>query len=81
MRDVVSFCLDRDEFIHDQNNVQVDERLIKSFFAGQAVGANILGRGTGLAINNNVEVLNHGLDSSKHGNSYKFKAEETDPSE
>ena len=31
-------------------------------------------------LNNNVEVLNHGFDSSINGTAYKFNAEDTDPS-
>tara|TARA_B100001094_G_scaffold137679_1_gene133322 strand:- start:902 stop:2164 length:1263 start_codon:yes stop_codon:yes gene_type:complete len=54
----------------------VDERLIKSFFAGQAVGANILGRGTGLTINNNVEVLFNGPNLRTFNYTYKFTPRE-----
>ena len=35
----------------------LDRGIITSFFAGQAVNANILGRGTGRTINNNLEAL------------------------
>ena len=31
-------------------------------------------------LNNNIEVLNHGYDSSINGTAYKFNAEDTDPS-
>ena len=56
----------------------VDGRLIKSFFAGQAVGANILGRGTGLAINNNVEVLFNGPNLRTFNYNYRFTPREDD---
>ena len=32
------------------------------------------------SLNNNVEVLNHGYDSSINGSAFKFSAEDTDPS-
>ena len=35
----------------------INPALIKAYFAQQALGANIIGRSTGLTINNNVEVL------------------------
>ena len=54
----------------------VDERLIKTFFAGQAVGANILGRGTGLAINNNLEVLFNGPQLRTFNYNYRFTPRE-----
>ena len=54
----------------------VDENLIKSYFAGQAVGANIIGRGTGLAINNNVEVLFNGPNLRTFNYNYRFTPRE-----
>tara|TARA_B100000945_G_scaffold97301_1_gene76138 strand:- start:68 stop:1330 length:1263 start_codon:yes stop_codon:yes gene_type:complete len=54
----------------------VDQRLIKSFFAGQAVGANIIGRGNGLAINNNVEVLFNGPNLRTFNYNYRFTPRE-----
>ena len=54
----------------------VDGNLIKSFFAGQAVGANIIGRGTGLTINNNLEVLFNGPNLRSFSYNYRFTPRE-----
>ena len=50
--------------------------LIKSFFAGRAVGADLIGRGTGQAINNNVEVLFNGPELRSFNYRYRFTPRE-----
>jgi len=50
--------------------------LIKSFFAGKAIGANIIGRGTGQTINNNVEVLFNGPGLRTFNYNYRFTPRE-----
>jgi len=50
--------------------------LIKSFFAGRAVGADLIGRGTGQAINNNVEVLFNGPELRSFNYTYRFTPRE-----
>jgi len=54
----------------------INPNLIKSFFAGQAVGANIIGRGTGLTINNNLEVLFNGPQLRTFSYNYRFTPRE-----
>ena len=52
------------------------EAIIKSYFAGQAVGADLIGRATGQAINKNVEVLFNGPQLRTFGYSYRFTPRE-----
>ena len=52
------------------------EAIIKSYFAGQAVGANLIGRATGQTINKNVEVLFNGPNLRTFGYSYRFTPRE-----
>ena len=54
----------------------VGEDAIKAFFAGQAIGANILTRGTGLTINNNLEVLFNGPQLRTFTYNYRFTPRE-----
>jgi thymidylate synthase len=54
----------------------VGEDAIKAYFAGQAVGANILTRGTGLTINNNLEVLFNGPNLRSFSYNYRFTPRE-----
>ena len=54
----------------------LDPEIIKSYFAGQAIGANILTRGTGLTINNNLEVLFNGPVLRTFNYTYKFTPRE-----
>jgi len=54
----------------------VGEDAIKAYFAGQAVGANILTRGTGLTINNNLEVLFNGPQLRSFSYNYRFTPRE-----
>jgi len=54
----------------------VGEDAIKAFFAGQAIGANILTRGTGLTINNNLEVLFSGPQLRTFNYAYRFTPRE-----
>ena len=54
----------------------LDENLIKAYFAQQAVGANIIGRGTGLTINNNLEVLFNGPQLRTFSYNYRFTPRE-----
>ena len=54
----------------------VNEELIKAYFAQQAVGANIIGRATGQVINNNVEVLFNGPNLRTFNYNYKFTPRE-----
>ncbi len=46
--------------------------LIAGYFAGQAVGTNVIGRATGAVINNNLELLFHGPKLRTFRYSYKF---------
>ena len=50
--------------------------LIKAFFAQQAVGANLIGRSTGLSINNNLEVLFNGPQLRSFNYNYRFTPRE-----
>jgi len=50
--------------------------LIKAYFAGEAVGADLIGRGTGQAINNNVEVLFNGPELRSFNYTYRFTPRE-----
>ena len=50
--------------------------LIKAFFAQQALGANIIGRSTGLTINNNLEVLFNGPQLRTFNYNYRFTPRE-----
>ena len=52
------------------------EEIIKAYFAGEAVGANLIGRATGQAINKNVEVLFNGPQLRTFGYSYRFTPRE-----
>jgi len=54
----------------------INEDIIKTFFAGQAIGSNILTRGTGLTINNNLEVLFNGPVLRTFNYTYKFTPRE-----
>ena len=54
----------------------IDENLIKAYFAQQAIGANIIGRSTGLTINNNLEVLFNGPQLRTFSYSYRFTPRE-----
>ena len=54
----------------------LDENLIKAYFAQQAIGANIIGRSTGLAINNNLEVLFNGPQLRTFNYNYRFTPRE-----
>ena len=50
--------------------------VIKAYFGGKAIGANILGRATGQTINNNVEVLFNGPGLRTFNYNYKFTPRE-----
>ena len=54
----------------------LDANLIKAYFAQQAVGANIIGRSTGLTINNNLEVLFNGPQLRTFSYNYRFTPRE-----
>ena len=54
----------------------LSEDLIKAFFAQQALGANIIGRSTGLTINNNLEVLFNGPTLRSFNYNYRFTPRE-----
>jgi len=54
----------------------VDDTIIKQYFAGQAVGANLLGRTTGMTINNNVEVLFNSPNLRTFNYNYRFTPRE-----
>ena len=54
----------------------INEELIKSYFAGKAIGSNLIGRGTGQAINNNVEVLFNGPELRTFTYQYRFTPRE-----
>ena len=54
----------------------INPELIKSYFAQQAIGANIIGRATGQTINNNVEVLFNGPNLRTFNYNYKFTPRE-----
>ena len=54
----------------------LNEDLIKAFFAQQALGANIIGRSTGLTINNNLEVLFNGPQLRTFNYNYRFTPRE-----
>ena len=54
----------------------IDENLIKAYFAQQAIGANIIGRSTGLTINNNLEVLFNGPQLRTFNYNYRFTPRE-----
>ena len=45
---------------------------VKAYFAGQAVGANVLGRETGAVLNNNLELLFKGPTLRSFNYNYKF---------
>ncbi len=51
-------------------------QLIKAFFAQQALGANIIGRSTGLTINNNLEVLFNSPNLRSFNYNYRFTPRE-----
>lgn len=50
--------------------------VIKSYFAGKAIGANVFGRATGQTINNNVEVLFNGPGLRTFNYNYRFTPRE-----
>jgi len=50
--------------------------IIKAYFAGQAIGANIIGRSTGMTINNNLEVLFNGPQLRTFNYNYRFTPRE-----
>jgi hypothetical protein len=54
----------------------IGEDTIKAYFAGQAIGANIIGRSTGLSINNNLEVLFNGPNLRSFSYNYRFTPRE-----
>ena len=54
----------------------LDENLIKAYFAQQAIGANMIGRSTGLTINNNLEVLFNGPQLRTFNYNYRFTPRE-----
>ena len=54
----------------------VGEDVIKAYFAGQAIGANIIGRSTGMTINNNLEVLFNGPQLRTFNYNYRFTPRE-----
>jgi len=54
----------------------IDGNLIKAYFAQQAIGANIIGRSTGLTINNNLEVLFNGPQLRTFSYNYRFTPRE-----
>ena len=60
----------------NQASGDLNADLIKSFFAGRAVGADLIGRGTGQAINNNVEVLFNGPELRSFNYTYRFTPRE-----
>ena len=60
----------------NQAGGDLNRDLIKSFFAGRAVGADLIGRGTGQAINNNVEVLFNGPELRSFNYTYRFTPRE-----
>lgn len=55
--------------------------LIAGYFAGQAVGANVIGRATGAVINNNLELLFAGPKLRTFRYSYKFTPRSKDEAE
>ncbi len=55
--------------------------LIAGYFAGQAVGTNVIGRATGAVINNNLELLFHGPKLRTFRYSYKFTPRDRDEAE
>ncbi len=60
----------------DQAKGDINRDLIKSYFAGKAIGSNLIGRGTGQAINNNVEVLFNGPELRTFTYQYRFTPRE-----
>ena len=54
----------------------IGEDTIKAYFAGEAIGANIIGRSTGLSINNNLEVLFNGPNLRSFSYNYRFTPRE-----
>ena len=54
----------------------LDENLIKAYFAQQAIGENIIGRSTCLAINNKLEVLFNGPQLRTFNYNYRFTPRE-----
>lgn len=55
--------------------------LIAGYFAGQAVGTNVIGRATGAVINNNLELLFHGPKLRSFRYSYKFTPRDKEEAE
>jgi len=54
----------------------IDDNQIKAFFAGQAVGANIFTRGTGMVLNPNLELLFNGPNLRTFQYTYNFTPRE-----
>ena len=54
----------------------IDDNQIKAFFAGQAVGANIFTRGTGMVLNPNLELLFNGPNLRTFQYNYNFTPRE-----
>jgi len=50
--------------------------MIKAYFAKEAIGANIIGRSTGMTINNNLEVLFNGPQLRTFNYNYRFTPRE-----
>tara|TARA_B100001250_G_scaffold24458_1_gene20367 strand:+ start:29 stop:1303 length:1275 start_codon:yes stop_codon:yes gene_type:complete len=62
----------------NQAGQDLNTQLIKSYFAGKAVGANLLGRATGQTINNNLEVLFNGPKLRTFNYQYRFTPRESE---
>jgi len=62
----------------NQAGKDINTQLIKSYFAGRAVGANLLGRATGQTINNNLEVLFNGPKLRTFNYQYRFTPREAE---
>ena len=60
----------------DQAKGDINRDLIKTYFAQKAIGSNLIGRGTGQAINNNVEVLFNGPELRTFTYQYRFTPRE-----
>ena len=60
----------------DQAGGDINAHLIKSYFAGKAIGSNLIGRATGQTINNNVEVLFNGPELRTFTYQYRFTPRE-----
>lgn len=69
---IMSLGADLGQSIQTLANDPKMSQLIAGYFAGQAVGANLLGRATGAVINNNLELLFQGPKLRTFRYSYKF---------